>query len=245
MPTRLDCVVLHANDAPRVAAFWGKALGWTVTEERGGWHLVAPYDTPAWADGGPPPLLVLQVPDRKDGKNRVHLDLVSASEQAQQATVERLLGLGATPTDIGQGEVAWAVLADPEGNELCVLDPRDRYAASPTVAAVVLDAADPAGLAAFWSEATGWPVVEAQPRYAALRHPDRCGTWLELVAVDAGKTRKHRVHLDLAPRAGDDHAVEVARLVQAGARHVDGQARAGWTVLADPEGNEVCVLPPR
>ncbi len=59
----------------------------------------------------------------KVGKNRVHLDLVSASDAEQRATVQRLEGLGARRIDVGQGDVPWVVMADPEGNEFCVLRP--------------------------------------------------------------------------------------------------------------------------
>jgi Glyoxalase-like domain len=64
------------------------------------------------------------VPEPKIGPNQIHLDLASASPAAQAAQVERLLAMGATPADVGQGDVPWTVMADPEGNEFCVLSPR-------------------------------------------------------------------------------------------------------------------------
>jgi hypothetical protein len=69
---------------------------------------------------GVPTLVFVAVPEAKTVKNRLHLDLrpVGGSHQGE---VERLIGLGARPADIGQGEVPWVVLADPEGNEFCVL----------------------------------------------------------------------------------------------------------------------------
>ena len=66
----------------------------------------------------------LDFPEAKTVKNRVHLDLATESGAHQAAEVERLLALGAVPADIGQGDVPWTVLADPEGNEFCVLSPR-------------------------------------------------------------------------------------------------------------------------
>jgi hypothetical protein len=66
----------------------------------------------------------VKVPEAKAGKNRVHLDLATESVAHQAAEVERLLGLGAVPVDVGQHDVSWAVLADPEGSEFCVLSPR-------------------------------------------------------------------------------------------------------------------------
>jgi hypothetical protein len=68
--------------------------------------------------------LVADASDPKTGKNRVHLDLASTSAAHQAELVGRLRDLGATPADVGQGDVPWVVLADPEGNELCVLSPR-------------------------------------------------------------------------------------------------------------------------
>jgi len=66
----------------------------------------------------------LLVPELKKGKNRVHLDLATESVRHQAAKVERLLALGAVPADVGQRDVPWTVLADPEGSEFCVLSPR-------------------------------------------------------------------------------------------------------------------------
>jgi hypothetical protein len=74
--------------------------------------------------GAGPTVLVVRTPDgRKTAKNRLHLD-VNPTDRDQEAEVERLIGLGATRVDIGQGDADWVVLADPEGNELCVLRSR-------------------------------------------------------------------------------------------------------------------------
>ena len=66
---------------------------------------------------------ILAVPDPKTVKNRVHVDLATTSAAHQAELVARLQDLGATPVDVGQGDVPWTVLADPEGNEFCVLTP--------------------------------------------------------------------------------------------------------------------------
>lgn len=68
-----------------------------------------------------PDILFVRVPDRKVVKNRLHFDL---KPKDQHAEVDRIIGLGATHADIGQSDVSWVVLADPEGNEFCVLRPR-------------------------------------------------------------------------------------------------------------------------
>ncbi len=242
MGARLECVVFDAADPAALAGWWAAALGWAAE----------PEGLPGWWNAGPAPgepgpfLLFGPVADPKRGRNRVHLDVRSGSAEEQAATVERLTGLGARPADIGQGQVPWVVLADPEGNELCVLDPRDGYAGTGPIAAVVIDAADPAALAGFWSEATGLPVVRSGDRFAALRAPGGTGPFLELVAGGSVKRGKNRLHLDLRPMGGADRDGEVERLAGLGATPADiGQGATPWVVLADPEGNELCVLPER
>jgi predicted enzyme related to lactoylglutathione lyase len=242
MPTRLVQVVVDAADPAALARWWAEALGWAITLEEPGEVDVEP---PRPDDPGVP-LVFLRVPDPKVTKNRVHLDLRSADADDQAARVARLTRLGARPADVGQGDVPWVVLADPEGNELCVLDPRDEYAGTGAVAAIVVDAADPAALARFWSEAAGWPVLETTGWSASLRAPSGAGPFLELIQVPDPKRVKNRLHLDVAPYRGDDHAAEVARLRALGATPADvGQGEVTWVVLADPEGNEFCVLSPR
>jgi predicted enzyme related to lactoylglutathione lyase len=205
--------------------------------------------TPPRTDAGriEPGLSFGPVDDPKLAKNRVHLDLNSRSADDQRAIVERLLELGASHADVGQRDVPWVVLADPEGNELCVLDPRDDYADAGPVAAVVLDARDPGTLAGFWTEAAGWPIVARRGAHVRLAAPDGVGPRLELIQVDDPKAGKNRVHLDVAPYASDNQAAEVARLLDLGAVHANVGQRGDetWVVLADPAGNEFCVLSPR
>jgi predicted enzyme related to lactoylglutathione lyase len=246
--TRLVHLVIDAADPPGLARFWSAALGWEVGAEEPGEVVVWPrgYDYP---DPGALPLVFVPVPEPKAGKNRVHIDLASTSVAHQAAQVDRLLGLGATRADIGQGEVPWVVLADPEGNEFCVLDPRPGYAGTGPVAAVVADCADPVSLARFWSEAAGWIVHERGEAFASLRSPFGVGPYLELLrvpGVKAVKAVKNRIHLDVRPYPGGDQRAEVERLREHGARPADvGQGEVPWVVLADPEGNEFCVLTPR
>jgi len=100
---------------------------------------------------------------------------------------------------------------------------------------VVVDALDPDALAAWWVAALGWVDISA----GTDDEPDTLPGLL-FVKVPEGKTVKNRLHLDFRP---DDRDAEVKRLVALGARHVDvGQADVSWVVLADPEGNEFCVL---
>jgi len=186
------------------------------------------------------------VPEPKNGKNRVNLDLATDSVRHQAAEVERLLALGAVPADIGQGDVPWTVLADPEGNEFCVLDPRPVYQDTGPVAAVVADCADPPGVARFWALATGWTPASSTAVGLSLRSPDGVGPFLELLPSADKKVVKNRIHLDVAPYQDEDHAAAVLTLTKAGAVRLDiGQGDVPWTVLAGPEGSEFCVLSPR
>jgi hypothetical protein len=245
MATRLVHLVVDANDPERLARFWSAALRWDIAaedpEERDVWPPGYRYPDPVAL-----PLVFVPVPEGKMGKNRVHLDLATTSPEHQAAEVERLRGLGATRADIGQGKVPWEVLADPEGNEFCVLDPRPVYLDTGPVAAVVVDCADPGALAGFWELAAGWAPAGSTEGWESLRSPQGVGPYLELLEVPDAKVAKNRIHLDVAPYAGGDQAAEVRRLRQAGAGPADvGQGDARWTVLADPQGGEFCVLTPR
>jgi len=246
MSTRLVHLVWDANDPAALARFWASALGWVIgdadEDEVDVWPAGYHYPDPAAV-----PLVFVPVPEAKTGKNRVHLDLASSSLADQAEQVARLRDLGASPADIGQGEVPWVVLADPEGNEFCVLEPRDQYSDTGPVAAILTDCADPAALGRFWTEAAGWPVAYAEDHITGLRAPAGVGPYLEFLRVPDAKTVKNRLHPDIAPYPGQDPAAEVTRLRQLGAVPADvGQAGdENWTVLADPEGNEFCVLSPR
>ncbi len=105
----VDCA-----DPLLVANFWSAALGWPVIRQEEGLVQVGSPERP-------PILTFLAAPDRRLVKNRLHIDL-SPVDRGRDAEVSRLIGLGARHIDIGQGEQAWVVLADPEGNEFCVLD---------------------------------------------------------------------------------------------------------------------------
>jgi hypothetical protein len=117
MTSRLASVVIDAVDPRVVAEFWCSILGWQIIDQSdGGVSIAAP-------DGSWPVIDVLPVPETKSVKNRLHLDLradgVTTAEEHQ-----RLLELGASPVDVGQSpDVTWVVLADPEGNEFCLLSP--------------------------------------------------------------------------------------------------------------------------
>ena len=118
MGIRVQSVSIDAQDPQALAAFWAGVLGWRQTyadaEEV---VLEPPEDSPE--DGVSPDLVFLKVPEAKSGKNRLHLDL---RPEDQTAEVERLESLGAKRAFVGQSDdVTWVVMADPEGNEFCVL----------------------------------------------------------------------------------------------------------------------------
>src|SRR5690349_18275600 len=111
MVSRWEQIVVDAEDPARLARWWAEALGYQVVHEEP--DEVQIRRTPDELPG----LLFTPVPEAKTVKNRLHLDL---RPDDQEAEVERLVNMGARPADIGQGEVSWVVLADPEGNESCV-----------------------------------------------------------------------------------------------------------------------------
>jgi catechol 2,3-dioxygenase-like lactoylglutathione lyase family enzyme len=245
MVTRLVHLAMDANDPAALARFWASGLGWEIAAEEPGevdvWPSGYKYPDPAAL-----PLVFVRVPEPHTVKNRVHLDLATTSAEHQRELTARLRGLGATPADVGQGEVPWEVLADPEGNEFCVLEPRAIYSGTGPIAAVVIDCRDPGALATFWTAAAGWPVQHADDEYASLRAPSGTGPFLELLRVPGAKTVKNRVHPDVAPCTGGNVADEAQRLLELGATPADiGQGEVSWEVLADPEGNELCILSPR
>jgi predicted enzyme related to lactoylglutathione lyase len=108
-----QCTVVDCNDPQRVGAFWAELLGMPLQSDK-------EDATECWLDFGPEgrDLLFGIVPEPKTIKNRLHLDL---RPDNQEAEVARALSLGARHVDVGQGEQTWVVLADPEGNEFCIL----------------------------------------------------------------------------------------------------------------------------
>ena len=111
---------------------------------------------------------------------------------------------------------------------------------------VVVDCQDPLAQGRWWAAAIGGKIVYQAPDEVVVVNQDETEPGLVFVPVPEEKQLKNRLHIDLAPRSGDDQAAEVERLVGLGARRVDvGQADAPWVVLADPEGNEFCVLTAR
>ena len=117
MSLRIECITIDCNDLATLTAFWANALGYErVYEDAAEVALRVPGGDERTVD-----VLLLRVPDGKQGKNRLHLDLRPGDHAVE---VARLEGLGATRVDIGQeGDESWVVMADPEGNEFTVVLP--------------------------------------------------------------------------------------------------------------------------
>jgi predicted enzyme related to lactoylglutathione lyase len=121
MALSLQCITVDAHNPKALAKFWAEVLGWSVGEDGDdiGWWIERELNDPK--NTGFPDILFLKVPDSKVVKNRLHLDL-RPDDQALE--VERLEKLGAKKIEIGQStdpDTTWVVMADPEGNEFCVL----------------------------------------------------------------------------------------------------------------------------
>jgi predicted enzyme related to lactoylglutathione lyase len=118
MPLALHHIVVDAHDLPGLARFWAEALHWRVLSEREREVVIGPDES------APVGMCFMPVTDPKVVKNRLHLDLTTVAED-RDAEIDRLLALGARRVDVGQtGEESWTVLADPEGNEFCVVRPK-------------------------------------------------------------------------------------------------------------------------
>jgi catechol 2,3-dioxygenase-like lactoylglutathione lyase family enzyme len=228
MPSRLLAVTFAAHDAVRLARFWAGVLGREVVEDARG-ALLPGEDTQ---------LGLRFVPSRRrrEGPNYLHLHLTSASPTDQQHTVATALGLGAGHLDVGQlPEEGHVVLADPEGNEFCVIEAGNAYLAGcGFLGEVACDGTREVGL--FWSAALGWPLVWDENQETAIQSP-LGGTKVAwggppVTLRDGG----NRQRFDLAAAGGGQQA-EVERLVSLGATRLD-VAEDGAVVLADPDGNE-------
>jgi predicted enzyme related to lactoylglutathione lyase len=238
MTTRLVDLCFDANDPARLARFWASALGWKVSDETNDEIAVLPTDRT------PFDLVFLPVPEAKTTKNPIHLDLVSESVEHQRQIVDRSLELGARHVDIGQGlDADHVVLADPEGNEFCVVLRGQFLADTDFIGAVVFEPANPA-TGHFWGRAIGWPVVYDEDGDVAIRAPDGRGPFITFGPPAATTGGKSRLHLDLLP-ADDDQATEVDRVIALGASRIDIRGDVPWVVLADPDGNEFRVLTSR
>lgn len=229
MPSRLHALTVDATDPAALARFWAAMLGWDVID---GTQLLPTDDTGFR-------LLFVPTDEPKAAQNRMHFDLTSSSLEDQQGTVAKALELGGRHTDVGQRpEEPRVVLADPEGNEFCVIEPGNNFLAEcGFVGALACDGSQAVGY--FWSQALGWPLVWDQDQETAIRSPHGGPkiTWGGpplMPRVGADRLRFH-----LVPADGDEQS-EVERLVSLGATRL-GEDDDGVT-MADPDGNHFRLL---
>jgi glyoxalase superfamily protein len=243
MALRLVQVNFKAWDDAALGRFWADVLGWDTSSEGPGVTNLVPEGV-VWPVPDAVCIDLVTVPDPETVKYRVHLELATASAAHYTEVVARLKDLGATPVDVGHGDGPGTPLADPEGNVFSVLEPQAIYQDTGPIAAVVVDCTDPRALACFWDEAMDWTLHELTDDHAMLRSASGAGPYLEFRRRPPGVENVwNRIHLDVMPYPDDDQGAEVARLRALGATDVDlGQGDASWAVLADPEGNEFCVL---
>jgi predicted enzyme related to lactoylglutathione lyase len=229
-----------ANDPRPLARFWAGVLGWEIADDSQAGIALLP------SDGAGFPIRFLPTRRQKTDQNQMHFHLTSTSLEDQQQTVARSLVLGARHIDVGQRpEEGHVVLADPEGNEFCVIEPGNKFLADcGFFAELACDGSQQAGY--FWSEALGWPLVWDQDQETAIRSP-RGGPKISWGGPPPmPKTGKDRLRFDLAPPIDSDQQAEVDRLVSIGAARIDkGQGDVSWVVMADPDGSEFRVLTPR
>ncbi len=237
MTSHLFALCFDAHDPRRLARFWAGVLGWEMAYDPHDGIALLPSDDTGFRIRFVPTL------EQKAGPNQMHFDLTSMSLEDQQQTVAKALGLGARHIDVGQRpEEGHVVLADPESNEFCVIEPGNKFLAGcGFVGALACDGSREVGY--FWSAALGWPLVWDQNQETAIQSP-RGGTKITWGGPPvAAKTGRNRLHFDLAPPAGGDLQAEVDRLISLGATRTG--AEAGHVEMTDPDGNEFRVLTPR
>jgi hypothetical protein len=226
---RLEAVTFEVADADVVAAFWAGLLDRQILAEPGG--VLVPG---AEVEVG---LRFVASESKQVGPRRLHLHLTSSSREHQQRTVETALRLGGRHTDVGQGpDDPHVVLADPGGNELCVIEPGNNYlAGTGYLGEVTCDGTRDVGL--FWRDALGWPLVWDENEQTAVQSPlggtkISWDSWGGPPPVER-KTGRNRQRFDLVTA---DPTSEAERLVSLGATRLSDLPDG--IKLADPDSNE-------
>jgi catechol 2,3-dioxygenase-like lactoylglutathione lyase family enzyme len=221
---RLEAVTFEVGDASAVAAFWSALLEREVVTEPGG--ALLPGDETQLG------LRFVTSRSQQVGPRHLHLHLTSTSPEDQQRTVETVLRLGGRHLDVGQDpDAAYVVMADPGGNELCVIEPGNRFlAGTGHLGEVTCDGTRDVGL--FWRDALAWPLVWDDNQETAIQSPFG-GTKVSWSGVpDEPGRGRNRQRFDLVTT---DPGSEAARLVSLGAtRRAD---LPDGVEFADPDGN--------
>jgi len=229
MTIQLIAVTYDAREPLRLARFWAGLLGREIVEEAGG-ALLPGDDTQVglrFVAGRP----------AEGGPEYLHLHLTSTSLADQQHTVDRALRLGAAPLDVGQRpEEGHIVLADPEGNAFCVIEPGNSFLAGcGFLGELACDGGREVGV--FWGEALGWPLVWDQDDETAVQSPHGGTKVAWGGSPDAPRQARNRQRFDLAAPGPGDLAASIERLVALGAKRLSA-GEDGAVALADPGGNE-------
>ena len=238
MAVQLVALVLDSPAPTALARFWAHALGWTVREADGGGAELVPTDPTSFS------LLVRPDAGEKVGQNPTHFDLTTTSPDDQQNLVDELLGIGGKHVDIGQPPYeTHVVLADPDGNEFCVIEPYNRYLAGcPRLGAVNCDGTRALGY--FFSHALGWPLVWDHDEETAIQAPDGTGPKIQWSGPPLRpKLDKERFHFHVAPTAESSSQAALDHLLALGATRLAGGHGCPLAItLADVDGNEFCLV---
>lgn len=229
MALDLVAVTFDVHDPVTVSGFWAVLLGRYVVNDARGAFL--PGDDTQMG------LRFFAADEGETDKNRLHLHLTSTTPEDQQRTIETALDLGAHHLDLGQRpEEGHVVLADPNGDPFCVIEPGNRFLdGCGRLGEVACDGTRDVGL--FWHEALGWPLVWDQGEETAVQSP-LGGTKISWGGPPVPpKRHRNRQRLGLA---ATDLSDEVARLVALGATEIE--KGPGGAELADPDGNEFHVM---
>jgi Glyoxalase-like domain len=236
--TRLVAISLDANEPAALGRFWAHALGWDLHTADGVGIEVVPTDATSFR------LSLRAVAHAKVGQNRIHFDLTTKSISDRADTIDALLATGAKQIDIGQDPTeTHVVLADPEGNEFCILEPGNRFLATcPRLGAVNCDGTH--ALGNFWSNALGWPLVWDEGEETAIQSPDGTGpkiTWSGPPLMP--RPDRERFHFHIAPTTGTSvHAALEHLLTLGSSRTETGHVCDGAIELTDVDGNAFCLL---
>lgn len=240
MTAQLVALCIDANDPLRLGHFWADALRWETDGQTDDRIDLVPTDGTTFR------IVFRLVSESKVGRNRIHLDLTTTSIDDQRESVSRLVERGAHHIDVGQSsDEPHVVLADPEGNEFCVIEPGNSFLAGcGRLGALSCDGSRKVGC--FWSDALGWPLVWDQDEETAIRAPDGTGPFITWGGgPDIPKIGKNRLHLDVVPLDDDEWHAEMDRLVSLGARpDAMGRERVDRVIMFDPDGNEFCLVNP-
>jgi catechol 2,3-dioxygenase-like lactoylglutathione lyase family enzyme len=232
-------LVIDSVSPSALARFWARALRWDSRMTPSGDSELIPTDATSFR------LVFRDGVEPKVAQNPIHFDLTSASLDEQRASVADLIAHGARPADVGQvGDEGHVVLADPEGNEFCVIEPGNRFLAScPRLGAVNCDGTKELGH--FFGAVLGWPLVWDQDEETAIQAPTGDGpkiTWSGPPLM--AKAEHERIHFHVRPAAGTSADTAVRELLRKGATRLDlgGRGCVGAVALADVDGNQLCLV---